>query len=206
MQTVTHTAPWAMNSNNPHGFYKVGVFDQLTITHGFRQRTVCVRPPCTNASTQRTVWDVHTYGNDFLGFTVWDVHTYGNDFWDSPCGMYIPTKMIYGIHRVGCTYLRKWFSRITVWDVHTYGNDWVSMPRPISHGPRVGPRRAYPRRFLGRVGRTPLSPTLTWRWFQMPSRKGVLNRLYSTDAYQCPLNKSKWNLVFLWLKVSWLKI
>ena len=109
MQTVTQRAPWAMNSNNPHGFYKVGVFDQLTITHGFRQWTVCVRPPCTNVSTQRTVcdihtygnvflgftmWDVHTYGNDFLGFTVWDVHTYGNDFWDSPCGMYISTEMV----------------------------------------------------------------------------------------------------------------
>ena len=109
MQTVTQTAPWAMNSNNPHGFEKVGMFDQLTITHGFRQRTVCLRPPCTNVSTQRTVWDVHTYGNDFLGFTVWDVHTYRNDFlgftmwdvhtygnvfWDSPCGMYMPREMI----------------------------------------------------------------------------------------------------------------
>ena len=85
------------------------MFDQLTITHGFRQRTVCVRPPCTNVSTQRTlcdihtygnvflgftVWDVHTYGNDFLGFTVWDVHTYGNDFLGLPCGIYIPTEMI----------------------------------------------------------------------------------------------------------------
>jgi len=41
------------------------------------------------------------------------------------------------------------------------------------------------RRFLGRVGRTPVSPTLTWRHFQMPSQKGVKNRLYSSDAYQC---------------------
>ena len=56
---------------------------------------------------------------------------------------------------MGCTYLQKWFSWITVWDVHTYGNDWVSMPRPIAHGPSLGPRRAYPWRFLGRVGRTP---------------------------------------------------
>ena len=87
----------------------------------------------------------------FLGFTVWDVHTYGNDFRDSPCGMYIPTEMISGIHHVGCTYLRKWFLGFTLWDVHTYGNDWVSMPRPIAHGPSLGPRRAYPRRFLGRT-------------------------------------------------------
>ena len=102
------------------------MFDQLTITHGFRQRTVCVRPPCTNVSTQKTVCDIHTNGNVFPGFTVWDVHTYENDF-------------------LG----------FTVWDVHTYGNDWVSMPRPIAHGPSLCPRRAYPRRFLGRVGRTP---------------------------------------------------
>ena len=39
-------------------------------------------------------------------------------FWDSPCGMYIPTKM---------------FLRFTVWDVHTYGNDWVSMACQIAH-------------------------------------------------------------------------
>ena len=41
--------------------------------------------------------------------------------------------------------------------------------------PSVCARRAYPQRFLGRVGRTPLSPTLTWRQFQMPSRKGALS-------------------------------
>ena len=86
------------------GINRVG---SMNITHDFLLKTVCVRPPCTHVSTQRTVWDVHTYGNDFLGFTVWDVHTYGNDFWDSPCGMYIPTEMISGIHCVGCTNLRK---------------------------------------------------------------------------------------------------
>ena len=65
---------------------------------------------------------------------------------------------------------------------------YVFVRSPVAHDlilPNVCARRAYPRRFLGRVGRTPLSPTLTWRRFQMPSRKGVLNRLYSTDAYQC---------------------
>ena len=86
------------------------------------------------------MWDVHTYENVFLGFTMSDVHTYGHDFLGLLCGMYIPTEMI---------------SRITVWDVHTYGNDWVSMPRPVAHGPILDPRRAYPRRFLGCVGRTP---------------------------------------------------
>ena len=37
----------------------------------------------------------------------------------------------------------------------------------------------------GLCGKDPPSPTLTWRQFQMPSQKGVQNRLYSTDAYQC---------------------
>ena len=54
--------------------------------------------------------------------------------------MYIPTEMIFSDYRVGCTYLQ---------------NDWVLMPFPIAHGPSLGPRRAYPRRFLGRVGWTP---------------------------------------------------
>ena len=54
-----------------------------------------------------TVCDIHTNGNVFLGFTVWDVHTYGNDFLGLPCGMYIPTEMIFSDYRVGCTYLRK---------------------------------------------------------------------------------------------------
>ena len=36
----------------------------------------------------------------------------------------------------------------------------------------------------GSCGKDPLSPTLTWRRFQMPSRKGVKNCLFWTDAYQ----------------------
>ena len=54
-----------------------------------------------------TVCDIHMNRNDFLGFTVWDVHTYENDFWDSPCGMCIPTEMIFSYDHVGCTYLWK---------------------------------------------------------------------------------------------------
>ena len=90
------------------------MFDQLIITHGFRQRTICVRPPCTNVSTQKIVCDIRTNGNDFLGFIVWDVHT--------------------------------------------NGNNWVSMPRQIAHELILCARRAYPRRLLGRVGRTPYRP------------------------------------------------
>ena len=41
--------------------------------------------------------------------------------------------------------------------------------------PSVCARRAYPRWFMGRVGRTPLSPSLTWQRFRTPSQKGVKN-------------------------------
>ena len=37
----------------------------------------------------------------------------------------------------------------------------------------------------GSCGKDPLLPTLTWRRFQMLSRKGIKNRSYSTDTYQC---------------------
>ena len=46
-------------------------------------------------------------------------------------------------------------------------------------------QRAYPRWFLGRVGRNPLSHTLTRQRFKTPSRKGGKNHLYSTSLDQC---------------------
>src|SRR3990170_3320834 len=83
---------------------------------------------------------------------------------------------------------------LTVRDVLTTGTDWACIIvfecSPVAHDLillNVCAWRAYPRRFLGRVGRTALSPTLTWRRFQMPSRKGVKNRLFRTDAHQCTL-------------------
>ena len=51
-----------------------------------------------------------------------------------------------------------------------------------------------PQRFLDRVGTTPLSPTLTWRQFQMSSRNGVKNHLFRTDAHQCSKYCSKGSL------------
>ena len=90
------------------------------------------------------MWDVHTNGNIFPGLTVWDVHKNENVFHGlTVCDIHTNENVFLGF---------------TVWDVHTNGNDWVSMPRPIAHGPSLGPRRAYPRRFLGRVGRTPYRP------------------------------------------------
>ena len=97
-----------------------------------------------------------------------------------------------------------------MWDVLATGNDFactivfflsstvrisVFERSPVGHDlilPSVCARRAYPRRFLGRVGRRPLSPTLTRRRFQMSSRKRVKNCLYSTDAYQCGNRLSFW--------------
>ena len=96
-------------------------------------------------------------------------------------------KRLAGTDCVGCTYDRKQFPCIIVF-FSSIVRISVFERSPVAHDlilPNVCARRAYPRRFLGRVGRTPLSPTLTWRRFQMPSRKGVKNRLYSTDAHQC---------------------
>ena len=87
----THKTVWDVRSNG-------NVFPGLTVWDVHKNRNVFLG---------LTVCDIHTNGNDFLGFTMWDIHTYGNDFWDLPCGMYIPMEMISGIHRVGCTYLRK---------------------------------------------------------------------------------------------------
>ena len=95
-------------------------------------------------------------------------------------------KRLAGTDCVGCTCDRKQFHRIIVF-FSSIVRISIFECSPVTHElilPSVCARRAYPRRFLGRVGRTPLSPTLTWRRFQMPSRKGVKNRLYSTDAYQ----------------------
>ena len=111
-------------------------------------------------------------------------------------------KCFSGIHRVGCTYERKrlagtdcvgctcdrkQFRRIIVF-FSSIVHISVFERSPVAHDlilPSVCARRACPRRLLGHVGRTPLSPTLTWRRFQMPSRKGVKNRLFRTDAHQC---------------------
>ena len=97
--------------------------------------------PFTHEPTHKTVWDVRPNGNVFPGLTVWDVHKNGNIF----LGL-----TVCDIHTNGNVFLG-----FTVWDVHTIGNDWVSMPFPIAHGPSLCPRGAYPRRFLGHVGRTP---------------------------------------------------
>ena len=129
--------------------------------------------PFTHEPIHKTMWDVHTNRNVFPGLTVWDVHQNGNIF----LGL-----TVCDIHTNGNVFLG-----FTVWDVHTYGNDCVSMGHPIADELIWCPRRAYPRQFLDRVGRTPLSPTLTWRRFQMSSQKGVKNRLFRTNTHQCTI-------------------
>ena len=100
--------------------------------------------PFTHERIHKTVWDVHPNRNVFPGLTVWDVHKNGNVFLGlTVCDIYTNGNVFLGF---------------TVWDVHTNGNDWVLMPCPIAHElilPSLCPRRAYHRRFLGRVGRTP---------------------------------------------------
>ena len=79
------------------------------------------------------------------------------------------------------------FLGATVWDVHTNINDWVSMPCPIAQFilPQPMCQEGLSPTVSGSCGKDPPSPTLTWRRFQMPSRKGVKNHLYSTSLYQC---------------------
>ena len=86
---------------------------------------------------------------------------------------------------VGCTYDQK---RFCMYNCIFSTTICISIFEcsPVAHDlilPSVCARRAYPQQFLGRVGRTPLLPTLTWQRFQMPSRKGVKNRLFRTDAH-----------------------
>ena len=99
-------------------------------------------------------------------------------------------KRFAGTDCVGCTYDRKRFHlyncifsstvRITVFDRPLVAHDLILLS--------VCARRAYPRRFLGRVGRTFLSPTLTWRRFQMPSRKGVKTVCLAPHCTSVPLH------------------
>ena len=91
-----------------------------------------------------------------------------------PCSDYVgciyERKCLAGADCVGCTCDRKRFRlyncifstivRITIFDRSLVAHDLIL--------PSVCARRAYPQRFLGRVERTPLSHTLTWRRFQMP--------------------------------------
>ena len=106
--------------------------------------------------------------------------------WSDCVGCIYERKRLVVTDCVGCTCDRKQFRRIIVFFSSTVRIS-VFERFPVAHNlilQNVCARRAYPRRFLGRVGRTPLSPTLTWRRFQMPSRKGVKNRLFRTDAHQ----------------------
>ena len=74
------------------------------------------------------MWDVYTNRNIEGGLTLWDVLTTGNDF---ACIIVFFSITV----------------RITVFERSPIAHDLIL--------PIVCARRAYPRRFLGRVGRTP---------------------------------------------------
>ena len=120
--------------------------DTFNNTNDLTGKIVCDVPVNGNIFLGATVWDVHTNGNVYRGLTVWDVLTTRNDF---ACIIVFFSITV----------------RITVFERSPVTHDLIL--------PGVCARRAYPRRFLGRVGRTPQSPTLTWRRFQMSLRKGV---------------------------------
>ena len=105
-------------------------------------------------------------------------------------------KHLAGTDSVGCTCDRKECRRIIVFFSSTVCIS-IFERSPVAHDlilSSVCARRAYPRWFLGRVGTTAPTPTLTWRRFQMPSRKGLKNHLFRTDAYQCHLG-APWRVV-----------
>ena len=124
--------------------------------------------------------------------------------WSDCVGCIYERKRLAVTDCVGCTYDRKWFRLYNCIFFSTTVRISVFECSPVAHDlilPSVCAGRAYPQRFLGRVGRIPLSPTLTWRRFRMPSRKGVKNRLFRTDAYQwIKVNLTiAWNI---WIQIS----
>ena len=169
--------------------------------------------PFTHEPIHKTMWDVHMNGNIFPGLTMWDVHKNGNIFLGlTVCDIHMNGNVFPGLtkwdaHKNGNVFLGltvcdihtngNVFLGFTVWDVHTYGNVFgihrgMYIPTEMigfqflarSHTALAYvPREPIPDDFSVVWEGPPLSPTLTWRRFQMSSRKGVKNRLYSTDVY-----------------------
>ena len=106
-------------------------------------------------------------------------------FWDSLCGMHIPTKMIFLVYHVGCTYLRKWL-----------GFD----ASPDRTRPQPGSQEGLPPTISGSCGKDTLSHTLTWRRFQMPSRKGVKNVCLGPTRTSVSISESP-NCISVWPKL-----
>ena len=105
--------------------------------------------------------------------------------WSDGVGCIYEQKRLAVTGCVGCTCDRKQFRCIIVFFTSIVPIS-VFERSSVAHDlilPSVCARRAYPRRFLGRVGRTALSTALTLRRFQMPSRKGVLNHLLRSLLY-----------------------
>ena len=121
--------------NNANGKFFNIVCDGNAITNDLTGKIVCDGPTNGNIFLAATVWDVYTNGNVSRGLTVWDVLMTGNNF----------ACIIVFFSTIVC---------ITIFDPLSVAHDLIL--------PCVCARRAYPQRFLGRVGRTPLSHTLTW--------------------------------------------
>ena len=102
--------------------------DGNAITNDLTGTIVCDIPMNGNLFLAATVWDVYTNGNVQRGLTVWDVLTTGNDF------AYIIVFFSTTIH-------------ISVFAHLPVAHDLILLS--------VCARRAYPRRLLGHVGRTP---------------------------------------------------
>ena len=98
------------------------------ITNDLTRKIMCDVSKNRNVFLAATVWDVCMNGNVSRGLTVWDELTTGNDF---ACIIVFFSTTI----------------RITVFARWPVALDLIL--------PSMCARRAYPRRFLGRVQRTP---------------------------------------------------
>ena len=107
--------------------------------------------------------------------------------WSEYVGCTYERKRLAGTDCVGCTCDQKqfhWYNCIFSSTVHIT----VFERSPVAYASfcrACVPGGHIPDSFWVVWEGTPLSPSLTRRRFQMPSRKGVKNRFYSTDAYQC---------------------
>ena len=127
------------------------------IINNLTGKIVCDVPTNENVFLAATLWHVYTNGNVSRGLTVWDVLTTGNDF---SCIIVFFSTIV----------------RISVFECSSVAHDLIL--------PSVCARRAYPRWFLGRVGRTPYHRHSLGDGSEHCRGKGLKNRLYSTGMYQ----------------------
>ena len=165
MHTVAVCKACAMSDNITNGAGKLNVCVSCLIVHDSQPWTVSDEVCIINVAPQNSVCDSCRVRQCYGGPTFRNPvrHSYGDYLI-----FLIVNRLWWVTHRKRSTteYRLRWQCE------HKWEEYCICILAP------------YPRRFLGRVGRTPLSPSLTRQRFQIPSWKGVKNCLYSTDTHQ----------------------